>query len=30
MTALRIRACDLMSEQELVEVRTRVTWKVSP
>src|SRR6478735_4577365 len=27
MTALRIRARDLMSEQELVEVRTRVTWK---
>lgn len=27
MTALRIRARDLMSEQELVEVRTRITWK---
>ena len=27
MTALRIRARDLMTEQELVEVRTRSTWK---
>jgi len=27
MTALRIRARDLMSEQELIEVRTRSTWK---
>jgi fatty acid desaturase len=27
MTALRIRARDLMSEQELVAVRTRHTWK---
>ena len=27
MTALRIRARDLLSDQELVEVRTRVTWK---
>src|SRR5258708_39134430 len=27
MTAIRIRARDLMSEQELIEVRTRATWK---
>jgi len=27
MTALRIRARDLMTEQELIEVRTRSTWK---
>jgi fatty acid desaturase len=27
MTALRIRARDLLSDQELVEVRTRFTWK---
>lgn len=27
MTALRMRARDIMSEQELVAVRTRVTWK---
>jgi fatty acid desaturase len=27
MTALRIRARDLMTEEELVEVRTRSTWK---
>jgi fatty acid desaturase len=27
MTALRMRARDLMTEQELVEVRTRSTWK---
>jgi fatty acid desaturase len=27
MTALRIRARDLMTDQELVEVRTRSTWK---
>src|SRR4030081_2578793 len=27
MTALRIRARDFMSEQELIEVRTRSTWK---
>jgi hypothetical protein len=27
MTAARIRACDLMTEQELVEVRTRSTLK---
>jgi hypothetical protein len=27
MTALRIRARDLMTEQELIKVRTRSTWK---
>ena len=27
MTALRMRARNIMSEQELVEVRTRSTWK---
>ena len=27
MTALRIRARDLMTDQELIEVRTRFTWK---
>ena len=27
MTALRIRPRDLMTEQELIEVRTRFTWK---
>ena len=27
MTALRIRARDLMTEQELIEVRTRSTLK---
>src|SRR5438132_3167311 len=27
MTALRIRARDLMTAQELIEVRTRSTWK---
>ena len=27
MTVLRMRARDIMSEQELIEVRTRVTWK---
>ena len=27
MTALRMRARDIMSEQELIEVRTRSTWK---
>src|SRR5882762_4732555 len=27
MTVLRIRARDLMTEQELIEVRTRSTWK---
>src|SRR5690349_9603078 len=27
MTALRMRARDLMSDQELVEIRTRSTWK---
>ena len=27
MTALRIRARDLMTDQELIEVRTRATWK---
>ena len=27
MTVLRMRARDLMTEQELVEVRTRSTWK---
>ena len=27
MTALRIRARDLMTKQELIEVRTRSTWK---
>jgi hypothetical protein len=27
MTALRIRARDLMTEQELIEVRARSTWK---
>jgi fatty acid desaturase len=27
MTALRMRARDLMTEQELIEVRTRSTWK---
>ncbi len=27
MTALRIRARDLMTDQELIEVRTRHTWK---
>src|SRR5260370_42654688 len=27
MPAIRIRARDLMSEQELIEVRTRATWK---
>jgi hypothetical protein len=26
MTALRMRARDLMTEQELIEVRTRSTW----
>src|SRR5260221_488455 len=27
MTALRIRARDLMTDQDLIEVRTRFTWK---
>lgn len=27
MTALRIRARDLLTDQELIEVRTRATWK---
>ena len=27
MTVLRMRARDIMSEQELIKVRTRVTWK---
>jgi fatty acid desaturase len=27
MTALRIRARDLLTDQELIEVRTRTTWK---
>jgi hypothetical protein len=27
MTALRIRARDLLTDQELIEVRTRKTWK---
>ena len=27
MTALRMRARDLMTDQELIEVRTRSTWK---
>ena len=30
MTVLRMRARDLMTEQELIEVRTRSTWKASP